>query len=274
MTIKGRVKADLRKALDLARPDMLICEYCGYETYAPPGVGCEVKCSRCNRTMDKSDFSPMTRKQKLWVSEKGVNLRLEQYSRKRSCSCMTQYREAVRVRRAIFDVYDREGPITNTQALAMFVAFWADSEEGVPKLLGTHSQAVKQALTDGDFTGKDAPDGDFLWRWLESVQIKEQVGRPARTDALVLLLDNFVLMFCPNSYLHFLRDALRLRSHEYKVRANQASAHQESWRRFWKARRAVEVDCKRKWRAWWGKNPETPPENWWEKVARQQRLIG
>ncbi len=133
---------------------------------------------------------------------------------------------------------------------------------------------MKQVLTDGDSTGKDAPDGDFLWRSLESVQIREQVGRPARTDTLVLFLDTVVLMFCPNRYVHFLRDALRLRSHEYKVRTNLSSEHQESWRRFWKAKRAIEVSCKRKWRAWWGENPEVPPENWWERVARQQGLIG
>jgi len=163
----------------------------------------------------------MTRKQKLWVNEKGVKLRLEQYIRRGSCSCVTYYRDAARFRRALFHMYDNEGQITYTQALAMLVAFWAGSDEGVHKLLGRHSQAMKQVLTDGDSTGKDAPDGGFLWRSLESVQIREQVGRPARTDTLVLFLDTVVLMFCPNCYVHFLRDALRLRSHEYKVRANR-----------------------------------------------------
>ncbi len=275
MRIEGAAKADMRKALDLAPLDMLVCEYCGHEIYAPPGVSGEVKCFRCNRTMDKSHFSPMIRKQKLWVSEKGAKLRLEQYTRKDcSCSCVTYYRDAARFRRAIFHIYDNEGQITNAQALAMLVAFRADYGEGVLKLLGRHGQAMQQVLTDGDSTGKDAPDSGFLWRLLESVQIREQVGRPARTDTLVLFLDTIVLMFCPNRYVHFLRDALRLRSHEYKVRANRASAHQESWGRFWKAKRAVEVSCKRKWRAWWGENPEAPPENWWERVARQQGLVG
>ena len=274
MRIAGVTKPDLRKALDLAPLDMLVCEYCGHEIYTPPSVGGEVKCFRCNKTMDKSHFSPVTRKQKLWVSEKGVKLRLEQYIRRGSCSCVTWYRDAARFRRAIFDTYDSDGQITSMQALAMFVAFWTDYQEGVPKLLGIHSQAMKPGFTNGDSIGKDAPDGKFLWNLLEGVQIKKQVGRPARTDALVLLLDNIILMYCPNSYLHVLRDALRLRSHEYKVRANQASDRQESWRRFWKAKRAVEVSCKRQWGALWEKNPEAPPENWWERVARQQGLIG
>ncbi len=122
MRIEGAVKADVRKALDLAPLDMLVCEYCGHEIYAPPGVGGEVKCFRCNRTMDKSHFSPMIRKQKLWVSEKGVKLRLEQY-RRGSCNCVTCYRDAARFRHAIFHMYDNEGQITYAQALAMLVAF-------------------------------------------------------------------------------------------------------------------------------------------------------
>ena len=204
MTIEGAVKADVRKALGLAPFDMLVCEYCGHEIYAPPGAGGEVKCFRCNRTMDKSHFSPVIRKQRLWVSKKGVKLRLEQYTRKDcSFSCVTYYRDAARFRRSIFLMYDDEGQITSAQALAMLVAFWADYREGVPKLLGRHSLAMKQAFTNDDSIGKDAPDGKSLWSFLESVQIKEQVGRPARTDALVLLLDSVVLMFCPNSYLHF-----------------------------------------------------------------------
>lgn len=273
MTIAGVTKEDVRKALDLAPFDMLVCEYCGYEIYIPPDISGEVQCARCNRTMDKSHFSPMIREQKLWVSEKGVKLRLEQYGR-HSCNCVTYYRDAARFRRSIFDMYDRDGQITSAQALAMLVAFCADYREGVPKLLARQSQAMKRMFTNGDPIGKDALDSKSLWSFLESVQIKEQVGRPARTDALVLLLDNVILMFCPNSYLHFLRDSLRLRSHEYKVQTNRASDHQESWIRFWKAQRAVEVSCKRRWRAMWGENPEVPPEKWWERVARQQGLMG
>ncbi len=273
MRIEGAVKAGISEALDLHPLDLLICENCGREVTIPPEASNQIVCGKCQRVMDKSHYSPMTRKQKLWVSEKGVKLRLEQYGR-HSCNCVTYYRDAARFRRAIFHLYDSDGQITSAQALAIFVAFWTDYREGVPKLIGGHSQAMNQVLTDGISTGEDVPDGGFLWRSLESVQIRGQVGRPARTDTLVLFLDAVVLMFCPNRYVHFLRDALRLRSHEYKVRANRASEHQESWRRFWKAKRAVEVSCKRKWRAWWGENPEAPPENWWERVARQQGLIG
>jgi hypothetical protein len=171
-------------------------------------------------------------------------------------------------------MYDDEGQITSAQAIAMLVAFWAGSDEGVLKLLGRNSQAMKHFVTEGDSNGEVTPDGGFLWRSLESVQIREQVGRPARTDTLVLFLDTVVMMYCPNRYLHFLRDALRLRSHEYKIQANRASQRQESWRKFWKAKRAVEVSCKRKWQALWGEYPEAPPENWWERMARQQGLIG
>lgn len=274
MAIEGATKADVRKALDLAPLDMLVCEYCGHETYAPPGVGGEVKCFRCNRTMDKSHFSLVARKQKLWVSEKGVKLRLKQ-QRMDSCSCVTYYRDAVRFRRAIFHMYDSsDGQITSAQALAVFVAFWAGSGEGVLKLLGRRDRAMELSLPKGAYRSEDELHAGSLWDALASVPIKEGVGRPTLTDTLILSMDAVVLNFCQNAYVHFLRDALRLRANEYKMRTNQADEHQQMWNRFWKAKRAVETSCKRKWQALWNEIPEPPPEDWWERVARQQGLIG
>ena len=226
--------------------------------------------------MDGSSFSSLIRKQNVWVSEKGLELRFRERELPLSkCNCVNNYRKAVRFRQAIFDTYEKQGEIGLVQTVGMFVAFYTDLEEGVLKLLGKHGSSNKQTFwRNKSYEEKPEEFQVFLWNWLDTMQIKTGVGRPARTDNLILFLDAAVLMFCPNHYLHFLRDALMLRSHEYKVQANRAAARREAWDKFWKAKRAVEVKCKRLWRTWFGKNPKPPPENWWERIAHKQGLMG
>jgi len=270
----SETKVDVGKALDLDPLDLFICENCGREISIPPEAKNEIICVRCNKTMDRSHFSPLIRKQKLWVSEKGLTLLLKRRAEPVHCNCMEQYRRAIRFRQAIFETYAKQGEINLAQAVAMLVAFYAGLEEGALKLLGRRGEVVKSVLRRYSSSDRENFDEGFLWDWLATMQIKGGVGRPARTDTLVLFLDAVVLMFCPNRYVHFLRDALKLRSQEYRVQANRATAHREAWIRFWKAKRAVEVSCKRIWHAWSGENPEPPPQDWWERVARQQGLIG
>lgn len=273
--IVSETGVDVRKALNLDPLDLFVCEGCGCEIPIPPEANNKIICAKCNKTMDRSHFSPLSRKQKLWVSEKGLELCLQQHSKPFShCNCVEYYREAVRFRQAIFETYEKQGEIGLAQAVGMSVAFYAGLEEGALKLLGRRSRAMKQAFLRDNSFAEEEPNESFLWDWLDTMQIKAGVGRPARTDTLILFLDAVVLLFCPNHYIHLLRDALRLRSHEYKVQANRATAHREAWTKFWKAKRAVEVSCKRLWRAWFKKDPEQPPRDWWERVTCQQGLIG
>jgi hypothetical protein len=154
----------------------------------------------------------------------------------------------------------------------MLAAFCAGTSQGVITLLDKNENLINGKIRKLRESDKDSY-ASLLWDWLGTIQIKKKVGRPPRTDTLVLLLDALVLMFCPNSYLHFLRDALRLRTHEYRVKLNHAAARRETWDKFWKASRAVEVECKRLWLAWFKDNPKSPPKEWWKKVAREQGLF-
>lgn len=253
MTMK--MKTGISEALDLCPAlELLICENCGLELPIPPEASNEIVCCECNTVMHKSHFSPFTRKQKLWVSEKGLKLRVEQHAKPLHFSCVKHYRSVVRSRQAIFDLYKKQREVTLLQAIGILISFLIDAEQGILKL----PEEGRGLLLD----------------WLASMQIKRRAGRLLRSDSLLLFLDAMMLMFCPNAYDHLLRDALRLRAQEYEVKGNYAMAHGERWNRFWKAKRAVEVRCKRIWWESFNQNPEPHSENWWERVARQQGLMG
>jgi len=281
----SKTEVDVSKALDLSPLDLLLCENCGCELHIPPDANNQIICPWCNAVMDKSRFLLQSRRQKLWVSEKGLKLRLERYDEPVHCNCMEHYRRVVRFRHAIFDVYEKQGKITEAQAVGMLVAFCAGFDKGVLRLLGKDAEAVKTRLRQGssfyatleklgedDEFDRNKPFGEFLLGWLASMELRGGPGRRPRSDTLVLFMDAIVLMFCPNAYLHFLQDALRLRAQEYWLRENHASARPERWTKFWKARRAVEVSCKRIWKAMFNDDPGPPPRDWWKRVADQQGL--
>jgi len=251
----GKMESNASDALNLYPLDLLICENCGFELRVPPDANNRIVCGKCNTVMDKSHFSPLTRKQKLWVSEKGLKLRLERHAKPLHFSCVGHYRSVIRFRQAVFGLYKKRDKITLVQAMGILISFFIDTEEGILKLPGETR--------------------DLLLDWLASMQIKRGTGRPPRSDSLSLFLDAMMLMFCPNAYDHLLRDALRLRAQEYyEAKGDYAMAHRERWDRFWKAKRAVEVGCKRMWREAFNQNPEPHSENWWGRVARQQGLMG
>jgi len=270
--IVSQTEADVSAALNLNTMDVFVCENCGKEMPIIPGTKSQFICISCGKTMDKSLFSPLTRTQKLWVSEKGRK-RLEQL-KNYSFNCVGYYRDVIHFRHAIVENYYKRGKITLPQATAMLAAFCAGTSQGVITLLDRNKKLVSDKLRKLGESDGDSSGASLVWDWLGTMQIQKKVGRPPRTDSLVLLLDAAVLMFCPNNYLHFLRDALRLRIHEYRVESDHPTAHRETWHRFWKATKAVEIECKRSWQAWFKEGPESPPKNWWERVAREQGLIG
>lgn len=270
--IASQTEIDVSKSLNLNPMDVFVCEYCGSEMPFAPGTNSHFICASCGKTMDKSLFSPLIRTQKIWLSENGRK-RLEQ-PKNYSITCVKYYREVTYFRHAIVKTYYERGKINQMQATAMLAAFCAGTSRGVITLLDMDKNLVSDRLQKLVGSNVDSSVARLLWDWLSTMQIQKKAGRPPRTDTLVLMLDASVLMFCPNSYKHFLQDALRLRLHEYRVKPDHASAHRETMKRFGKANKAVEVQCKRLWQDWFGEEPKSPPQMWWERVAREQGLIG
>jgi hypothetical protein len=147
------------------------------------------------------------------------------------CNCVDEYRRVIRFRQALFDAFNEQSKISDGQAIAMFITFYIDATEGVMKLLGKDPKIGKL----------ERPNADFLWKSLGRLQLKPSRGRPGRSDKLVLLLYAYALSFCPNAYVHLLRDALTLRKQQYSLGTSHATSHREQWKRFWKAKRAAEV---------------------------------
>jgi hypothetical protein len=179
------------------------------------------------------------------------------------CNCVEHYRRVIRFRQALLTLSDKQGEISEAQAIGMFVSFHVDATEGVIRLLGEDAKSMRERV----------PDSDFMWKWLGHIRLKAERGRPTRSDTYILVLCASALMFCPNAYVHLLRDALTLRKNEYTLEEVYARSHAEKWAKFWKARRAVETSCKRIWKAVYSQAPGKPPERWWKRVARQQGLL-
>ena len=209
--IANQTEIDISKTLNLNPLDVFVCENCGKEMPVAPGTRNQLICVVCGKTMDQSLFSPLTRTQKIWMSEKGRKLLLKQSAKDRSFNCTSHYRDVIHFRHAIVETYKTTGIITRPQAAAMLVTFYTGTSHGVLKLLDRDEELISDRLRKFCQSDRDSSVADLLWKWLGTIQIKKSVGRPRRTDTLVLLIDAAVLMFCPNSYLHFLHDALRLR---------------------------------------------------------------
>lgn len=254
MTMK--IKTGVSEALDSL--DLFICENCGSEFPIAPEASNQIDCPRCDHVNCKSRFISKIRKTRVWISKAGVpdevekaKVMLERVAA--HSTCWSHYRSVVRFRQTIFDLYEERGKITLAQAIGIFVSFFIDTEEGILTL--------------------SRESRDLLLDWLASMQIKRGPGRLPKSDSLLLFLDAMMLLFCPNAYEHLLCDALRLRAQEYKVKGNYAMGHRERWDGFWKAKRAVEVACKRIWWGAFNQSPGPHRENWWERVARQQGLM-
>lgn len=273
----------------LAQSVSLICENCEHEFSARPLGALEVTCPKCGSVMDVSHFKLVVRKQRLAVSQNRPdthwriirsNLELTpapptlRFQNLGSIAC---------ARQALLDLYRGQGYITLAQAMAVLVAFQAGDTEGLLRLLGYRDEATQRALRKGGWLTEEDSFGDriSLLDEMAGLEIKKTgkcAGRSVRPDTLILWVDAFLLTGCPNGYVDFLRDALTLRASEYRRRPGYAQAHQDAWKRFWRAKRCVEVTCQRIWRgtgnALGGETARHAPKGWWEPVARQQDLIG
>ncbi len=294
------------KAADSRTWDSLKCEGCGLEILIPPGASDKIICPSCRKVNDKSEFMPLART--LWVSKRE---RIKKHSEDCRFSCVHHYRQAARFRRAIFGLYDRQGYINWAQAIALLIAFHIDLENGVLKLLEGNREIsfhrypkspfidrLRQHDADQETTFEPSALGDedisrTIVSLLSETDIKRSRGNQARSDILVLMLDAVVLRFCPNSYIHLLRDALRLRPTEYKKTYTEgARAKRKAWGRFYKARRGVEASCRRTWKRLFSESPPSLGESdypratggehdadkarcdeWWIVVARQQGMM-
>jgi len=294
------------RAADSRTWDLLKCEGCGQEILIPPSASYKIVCPSCGKANDKSEFMPLTRT--LWVSKQE---REKEHSEDCRFNCVRYYRRAVQFRRAIFRLYDRQGYINWAQAVALLIAFHIDVKNGVLKLLGGSRKtslhqypespfmsALKRLNADRETAFEPGSPGyedisKAIVSLLSEIEIKRSRGKQARSDALLLMLDAVVLRFCPNSYIHLLRDALRLRSAEYKkIDSDGACAKRKAWGRFYKAKRGVEASCRRIWKSLFNENPpslgesdfprvargeqdtdKTRRDEWWVVVAHQQGMV-
>jgi hypothetical protein len=289
------------KVENLRTWDSLRCECCGQEILIPPSMSDRVVCALCGRANYKSQFVPITKK--LWISKQENFKNHPEHCR---FNCVSHYRRAVQFRRAIFRLYDKQGYINWPQAVALIIAAHIDAKNGVIKLLeGTTNISffrptpkfmnTLEWLEHEQTTNfrQDTPTDDQISKeilaLLSDMQLKRCRGNQSRSDTLILMLDAIILRFCPNPYVHLLRDALRLRSAEYrKSNFEGKSAKRKAWHQLLKVKRGSEASCKRIWKHLFNENPpslkesyypraigkehDTISDEWWIKVARQQGM--
>jgi DNA-directed RNA polymerase subunit RPC12/RpoP len=238
------------EVLHLHPLDRLVCENCGFEIPFAPQAGNEITCPKCGAVNDKSAFFTKMREQRLWVSQKG--LKKLRAKRKFDFDCTSYYHAVINFRNSFLSIYNKQGQITLTQAIGLLIAFAVGFDQGVTELL------------ENEY-------GQNLMDWLATLSVVHQVGRPPRSDKLVLMIDGFLLSLCPNGYLDLLRDALRLRSQEYREESKSPGRRAKRWEQFWKARKRVETNCKQIWKQITGAEPQAP-EDWWLPIAQEQGL--
>ena len=118
--------------------------------------------------------------------------------------------------------------------------------------------------------------GSVLFDFLDTARVKlgADRGRHPRKERILLLIDALLLRLYPNGYVALLCDALTLRTKEYTIKETYGRAHQDRWKKFYKATDRVEVYCERIWKDLFGEEPPAIPDKWWEEVARNQGLFG
>ncbi len=188
------------------------------------------------------------------------------------------YRHIVRLRRLISKAYKEGHDFPDGQVLALLVAIYSAGErtnKSLARLLGQQDSSLSEAflaqLRDVSNTGKEDTSID-LWNSLSHLQFKGLRGPRYQGRTRALFLDSIVLFGCPNGYLHLLRDDLMLRlDKDYGTK--QVGLKRDQWKSFWKMVKASETSSRRLWMATHDRPPESPPEEWWEKVARQKGLL-
>lgn len=146
------------------------------------------------------------------------------------------------------------------------------ADEALARLTGLGGNNVSSAFIARlrQIEHKSESESDhYLWKFLADLQFKGCRGRRLKGRTLVLFLDTILLFWCPQGYLHLLRDDLGLRLEEY-VRKGRAVRKLDRWEWFWKAVKAAEISSRRMWIALGSKPPERPPADWWLRVACQK----
>lgn len=191
------------------------------------------------------------------------------------CNCISNYRNTIRLRKRIFEAYLKENSFSDAEAMAVLVCMQAagsQADEALARLTGLGvnnvSSIFRAHLREIEHKAEDESDY-CLWKILADLQFKGWRGRRLKGRTLVLFLDTILLFWCPQGYLHLLRDDLSLRLEEY-ARKGQAIRKLDRWKWFWKAVKAAEISSRRVWIGLLSKPPERPPADWWLKVACQK----
>lgn len=202
-----------------------------------------------------------------------VTGQIDQASR---CNCVGFYRHTIRLRQLTFLIYRNGGSLSEGQAIAILTCMYAtgsQSYKALSKLAGENNYNADNVFMTHlrKRYGEESEIHNDLWDLLADLQFKKSRGPRLKGRTLLLFLDALLLFLTPHAYLHLLRDDLTLRLEEHDKK-EQTERKQDRWSIFWKARTAAETSSKRIWIAIHGKTPESPPEEWWLKIAHQQGL--
>jgi hypothetical protein len=205
-----------------------------------------------------------------------VAIRIQQQSEpKYHCNCVGIYRDTIRLRKRIFEVYLKENGFSEAEAMAVLVCMQAAgsrADEALARLAGLRGNNVNGAFRAPPRQREhkaESESDNYLWKILTDLQFKGWRGRRLKGRTLVLFLDAFLLFWCRQGYLHLLRDNLSLRLEEY-AQKGRAVRKLDRWEWFWKAVKAAEISSRRIWMALLSEPPERPPADWWLKVACQK----
>jgi hypothetical protein len=209
-------------------------------------------------------------------SEIFVAIRIQQQNEPEChCNCVGFYRDTIRLRKRIFEVYLKEKGFSEAEAMAVLVCMQvagSRADEALARLAGLGDNNISGAFRapSRQREHKEESESDrYLWKILSDLQFKGCRGRRLKGRTLVLFLDTILLLWCRRGYLHLLRDNLSLRLEEY-AQKGRAVRKLDRWEWFWKAVKAAEISSRRIWIALLSEPPEHPPADWWLKVACQK----
>ena len=191
------------------------------------------------------------------------------------CNCVGFYRDTIRLRKRIFEVYLKEKGFSEAEAMAVLVCMQvagSRADEALARLAGLGDNNVSGAFRAPPRQREHKAENEsdhYLWNILADLQFKGCRGRRLKGRTLVLFLDTILLLWCRRGYLHLLRDNLSLRLEEY-AQKGRAVRKLDRWEWFWKAVKAAEISSRRIWMALLSEPPKRPPADWWLMVACQK----
>ena len=256
-----KIQASSDSQLRLQQADLLICPACGCEFSVWPKAKKKLVCPNCISTVDKSRCMPLIALRKTWVCQEVLPQYYEQIVFKQVDAF---YHQAVDLYRTLTQNVPKNAMMSRDSfVLGAVIAsrFWYSVDFS--------QEAMRQVISQ-------YVEGSVLFDFLDTghVELGAGRGRPPRKERILLLIDALLLRLCPDGYVALLCDALTLRTKEYTIKETYGRAHQDRWKKFYKARDRVEVYCGRIWKDLFGEEPPAVPDDWWEEVARNQGLSG